>query len=145
MRRYSLVAVGGGLGSLLRFAIGESLAPVTPWSPLATLLINVSGSFVIAFLHFLSDPSGSIYLTPRIRLFLLVGFCGGYTTFSTFSLLCFEAIQHGRWFDALLNILLSHVLCLSGVWLGMMTSEYARAGLIRALRLIRFVFRRESE
>lgn len=145
MRRYTLVAVGGGLGSLLRFGFGEWIAPVTPWSPLATLLINISGSFAIAFLHFLSDPSGNVYLSPRIRLFLLVGFCGGYTTFSTFSLFCFEAIQHDQWFSALLNISLSNLLCIFGAWLGMITSDFTRAALIHALRLIRFAFRKEHE
>jgi CrcB protein len=145
MHRYLLVAVGGGIGSLVRSGVGEWIAPVTPWSPLATLLINASGSFVIAFLYFLSDPSGSVYLGPRIRLLLLVGFCGGYTTFSTFSLLCFEAIRRGRWLDALLNISLSHLLCLSGAWLGMVMSDFGRSALIGALRRMRFSFRRETE
>ena len=145
MRRYLLVALGGGLGSLLRFGVGEWMAPVTPWNPLATLLINISGSFVIAFLYFLSDPSGNVYLGPRLRLFLLVGFCGGYTTFSTFSLFSFDAIERGRWLDALLNILLSHLLCLSAAWFGMVSSDFARRALIGALRRARYSLRKESQ
>jgi len=118
MRRYGLVAIGGGIGSLLRFGISEWMGPMGVWAPLPLLIINVSGCFIISFLNFVSDPAGEFYLGPRSRLFLMVGFCGGYTTFSTFSLLSFDAIRQSRLLDLWLNVGFSHAFCLLGVWLG---------------------------
>ena len=134
MRKLFLVAIGGGLGTLLRFVIVEWMAPAHPWPPLSILIINVSGCFLISFLHFVSDPSGRIYIRPNSRLFLLVGFCGGYTTFSTFSLLSFEAIQHARWGDVWANILLSHLLCLIAAGLGYRLSSPASITFTRLLQ-----------
>jgi CrcB protein len=137
MRNYVLIAIGGGIGSLLRFGVGEWFAPFHSWPPLATLLINVSGCFLISFLHFVSDPSGRIYLGPKSRLFLLVGFCGGYTTFSSFSLLSFQAIHRQQWLDVWANILLSHLLCLVAVWLGYVVSTPFGLSLAKTSRYLR--------
>jgi fluoride exporter len=132
MRRYALVAIGGGFGSLLRFAITQWMAPMPVWSPLSILLINVSGCFLIAFLNFVSDPAGEIYLGPNSRIFLMVGVCGGYTTFSTFSLISFNALRHNAVIDLWLNIGLSHLLCLLAIWIGALLAS----GLPRALATI---------
>jgi len=137
MRKYVLVAIGGGIGSLLRFGITQWMAPMALWAPLSILIVNISGCFLISFLNFVSDPSGDIYLGPRSRLFLLVGVCGGYTTFSSFSLLSFNAARHGILLDVWLNIGLSHVLCLVSVWLGaIVAAPFPRAlrGIARLLR-----------
>jgi fluoride exporter len=137
MRRYFLVAMGGGIGSLMRYAVAQWVSSMPVWTPLAILIINVSGCFVISFLNFVSDPSGDIYLGPRSRLFLLVGICGGYTTFSSFSLISFIAARHGAMADLWLNIGLSHVLCLFSVWIGAMAAApfpHASRAFLRALR-----------
>ena len=137
MRRCFLVALGGGIGSLMRFAIAQWVSSMPVWTPLAILIINVSGCFLISFLNFVSDPAGDIYLGPHSRLFLLVGICGGYTTFSSFSLISFNAARHGGFSDLWLNIGLSHVLCLFGVWVGAIVAApfpHASRAVLRALR-----------
>src|SRR3981189_3563768 len=137
MRKYVLVAIGGGIGSLLRFGITQWMAPMSLWAPLSILIVNFSGFFLIFFRKFVSERPGEIYLGPRSRLFLLVGVCGGYTTFSAFSLLSFNAARRGILLDLWLNIGLSHVLCLVIVWLGaIVAAPFPRAlrGIARLLR-----------
>jgi len=99
MRRYWLVAIGGGIGTLMRFGISEWINGMGLWNPLVILIINVSGCFLISFLSFVSDPSGEFYLGPRSRIFLLVGLCGGYTHIQcvqfTFLRLCTAFPLHG--------------------------------------------------
>src|SRR5262249_4499078 len=137
MRRYILVAIGGGVGSVARFSITQFMAPLALWPPLSLLVVNASGCFLISFLNFVSDPSGDIYLGPRSRLFLLVGFCGGYTTFSSFSLLSFNAARNGNLLDLWLNIGLSHILCFFCVWLGAIVAAPFPHVLRRIVRLLR--------
>ena len=87
MRAYFLVALGGAIGTVGRFwlsgFIADRLSGSMPWN---TLVINVTGSFAIALFAGLTDPSGIWMVRPEWRLFFMVGICGGYTTFSAFSL-----------------------------------------------------------
>ena len=131
------MAIGGGIGSLMRFAIAQWVFSMSNWALLPILIINVSGCFAISFLNFVTDRSGEIYLGPHSRLFLLVGVCGGYTTFSSFSLISFVAARHGALADLWLNIGLSHILCLVSVWAGAIVAApfpHATRALLRALR-----------
>ena len=113
------VAVGGAVGSLLRFWLGElfSLLGLTAF-PWATLAANVSGSFLIGLIATLTGPDGRLLVTPELRLFWMVGICGGYTTFSSFSLQTLNLMSDGEWLQASFNIGGSVVLCLLAVWLG---------------------------
>jgi fluoride exporter len=80
--------------------------------------VNVTGSFAIGFLAAFTDPEGSYLVSPRLRQFFMIGVCGGYTTFSSFSLQTLDLVRDGDWFKAGLNTLLSFVCCLIAVWLG---------------------------
>ena len=86
-----------------------------PWG---TLIINVSGSFVIGLFAALTGPEGRWIVHPTGRQFFLVGICGGYTTFSSFSLQTLNLARDNEWMLAGANVLGSFVLCLIAVWLG---------------------------
>jgi CrcB protein len=119
-RQYLLVGIAGGVGTLCRYEVGEWLHPA--WVPLTTLIINLTGSLLIGSLQGLSEPESRFYLGPKTRLVLMTGFCGGYTTFSTFSLLSFYSMQSRSWNDVYLNIFASHLLGLIAVFAGYFAS-----------------------
>jgi fluoride exporter len=119
MRSYIVVMLGGALGTGARFwASGLIAERAGEFFPLGTLIVNITGSFAIGFLAAFADPEGRFLLSPRFREFFLVGVCGGYTTFSSFSLQTLDLIRDGDWFKAGLNTLLSFACCLAAVWLG---------------------------
>ena len=86
--------------------------------PMGTLFVNVSGSLLIGFLAAFSSPEGRWLPSPGFRQFFLVGVCGGYTTFSSFSLQTMNLLRDREWLYAGGNVLLSVVLCMLAVWLG---------------------------
>jgi CrcB protein len=86
-----------------------------PWN---TLTVNVTGSLVIGVLAALSEPDGKFLISPGLRSFLMIGVCGGYTTFSSFSLQTLNLMRDREWLYAGGNMLLSVVLCMLAVWLG---------------------------
>ena len=94
MSLYLWVALGSAIGGCLRYAIGRLMLPTTfPWS---TIVINLVGSFVIGFFGTLT-LAGSRYAAPEtMRIFVMVGVCGGFTTFSSFSLQTFDLLRTGR-------------------------------------------------
>jgi CrcB protein len=113
------VVVGGALGSLCRFWLSHLFVALGMGSfPWATILANVSGSLAIGLVATLTAPEGRVVALPETRAFLMVGFCGGYTTFSSFSLQTLALAQEGNWLQAAMNVALSLVLCLVAVWLG---------------------------
>jgi CrcB protein len=119
MGTYILVAIGSTIGGTLRFwlsgLIANAVGQTFPWG---TLVINITGSFAIGFFATLTGPDGRVFVPGQWRQFFMIGVCGGYTTFSSFSLQTLNLAQDGEWLWAGLNIALSVVLCLFGVWLG---------------------------
>ncbi len=104
------IALGGALGTVARFAIEALAVPVSAVLPLGTIGINLLGSFVIGFIGTLTLAHGRHPLGQTARLFLMVGVCGGFTTFSSFSLESFERLRGGGFYLALANVAIS-VLC----------------------------------
>ena len=113
-----LLALGGALGTLARFSLGVWAAPLSQALPWGTILINIAGSFVIGFVGTLTLATGRLPLPEPLRLFLMVGFCGGFTTFSSFSLQTLDLMRGGAPTRALANVALSVLLCLGAVALG---------------------------
>jgi CrcB protein len=113
------IFVGGGLGSLARWGasgfIANRVGETFPWG---TLVINVTGSFVIGWFATATGPEGRWMASSTFRQFFMLGICGGYTTFSSFSLQTLNLAENGQWLKAGANAVLSLVLCLLGVWLG---------------------------
>jgi fluoride exporter len=113
------VALGGALGSMARYWMAAAVAALTgPQFPWGTLLINILGSFVIGWFGALTGSRGAVSVPPDIRIFVMVGICGGFTTFSAFSLQTLELLQSGEILWAGFYILGSVTLCLLGVWIG---------------------------
>lgn len=116
---YFWIFLGSGLGGMTRFAlsglIARSLGETFPWG---TLLVNVSGSFLIGGFATLTSTEGRWWVSPSAREFVMLGLFGGYTTFSSFSLQTLELARDGEWLKAAANSLLSLLLCLIAVWLG---------------------------
>jgi CrcB protein len=113
------VAVGAAAGGLLRYWaalwIGRRAPGLFPWG---TLFINITGSAFIGFFSTFSGPEGRLLVSPQVKLLVMTGICGGYTTYSTFSLETLRLIQDRQYGAAALNAGASVLLCLLGVWLG---------------------------
>jgi fluoride exporter len=129
---YFWIAAGSALGGIARFwcsgVIARAFGETFPWG---TLIVNVSGSLLIGIIAALTGPDGRIFLGSTTRLALMAGFCGGYTTFSSFSIQTLSLVQDGEWWLAGANIALSVVACLVAVWAG-----YAFATSINAMKWI---------
>ena len=129
MIAYFWVAIGGALGSVARFWVNGLVASrfgaAFPWG---TLAINVGGSFIIGLVGALTSPESR--MDPQSRVFatqfLMVGVCGGYTTFSSFSWQTLQLIQERQWLYAGGNVLLSVMLCMIAVWLGYLAGGWIR-------------------
>jgi CrcB protein len=119
MDAYVWITIGSALGGAAHYAcsglaarlIGETF----PWG---TLIVNVAGSFVIGLFATLTGPDGRIFLGSTARQFVMFGLCGGFTTFSSFSLQTLELLHDGQWLEAFGNVVASVALCLLAVWLG---------------------------
>ncbi len=119
-----MVALGGALGSVGRYGVGLALARYESF-PLGTLLANVLGSLLIGFC---AGVFGGDQKSRPTALFLMVGFCGGFTTFSAFSLQTLELLQQQAWWKAGGNVVLSAGGCLLGTWLGFILGQSVKKG-----------------
>lgn len=130
MTAYLWIAVGSALGGIARYACSSLLAgwfgQTFPWG---TLAVNVLGSFIIGFFATLTGPDGRVTVSAEMRQFVTVGFCGGYTTFSSFSIQTLNLAQDGEIARAGLNVSASVALCLVSVWLG-----YVAAAAMNSIR-----------
>ena len=114
---YVWIALGAIVGASARYFLSGFVArTISATFPYGTLLINLTGSFVLGF--FLIYSSERVLLDPRWRLLVAVGFCGSYTTFSSYTFESFALMEQGQWLLMGSNILLSNVLCLVAVLAG---------------------------
>jgi CrcB protein len=119
MATYFWIALGGAIGSMGRYWVGLRVATLTglafPWG---TILINILGSLVIGFFAAFTGPDGRVAVPFNASAFVMVGLCGGFTTFSAFSLQTLLLARDGRLLQAGVNVLVSVVLCLVAVAIG---------------------------
>ena len=119
MGLYIWIAVGSALGGMARyFCSGLTARLIGETFPWGTVVVNVVGSFIIGFFATFTGPDGRVYASSTARQFLMTGFCGGYTTFSSFSLQTLNLMNDGEWFRAGGNIGVSVVCCMMAVWAG---------------------------
>jgi CrcB protein len=122
LTKYLAVAGGGAFGAVLRYYLGGSaLSRAAAPFPLATFVINVTGSFVIGF--FLTLVTERIYVNPNVRLAVAVGFVGAYTTFSTFEYDTARLVESKDYLYAFLNVVLSFVVGFAAVWAGIVAAR----------------------
>lgn len=118
------VAAGAALGGVLRYGanVGAGRMGLTAF-PWATLFVNVLGSMAIGFFATVTGDQGRLVARPELRMFVTAGICGGFTTFSSFSLETLRLIEDREWLLAGLNATGSLVLCLAAVFVGATSGE----------------------
>jgi CrcB protein len=128
LNQYLAIALGGALGSVLRFWIGSGIdgavsrgGQIFPWG---TIVVNITGCFIIGLFATLTGTEGRWLVPPLVRPFVMIGMCGGYTTFSSFGLQTLNLWNDNQRWEALGNVLISVVLCLVGVFIGATVADW---------------------
>ena len=118
MKDFLAISIAALLGANLRYLLSrltvEKLGPIFPYG---TLLINVAGSFIVGF--FVIWTTERVLIDPRWRILVVVGFCGSFTTFSSYAFETVAYFEHGQWLLMLANILSNNLLCLGAALVGM--------------------------
>ena len=111
------ISIGAIVGANLRYFVGQSVAKLLSSSlPYGTLIINITGRFILGF--FLVWTGERVRADPRWRMLIAIGFCGGYTTFSSFAYETFALFEQGRFAASALNVMVTNILCLLAVMAG---------------------------
>ena len=122
MKNYLIVGIGSALGGMTRYFLSNFVYKfLEPIFPYGTLVVNVVGSFLIGIFLFYLDANELI--SSEVRIFLTIGFCGGLTTFSTFTYETFNLIQNSEFLFAGLNIILNLFLTLLGILIAFIISQ----------------------
>jgi CrcB protein len=119
-----MVTLGGAAGTLARYLISFVALPIDRWLPWGTIMVNVTGCALIGFVGTLTLAHGRYPISEDLRLLLMVGLCGGYTTFSAFSLQTLDLLRSGAIARAGVNVVASVSLCIGAVWLGHLAAAY---------------------
>jgi CrcB protein len=123
-----IVMLGGALGTLARYVVSVVAMPISGAFPWGTVLTNVTGCFIIGFFGTLTLAHGRFPVSENVRLFVMIGMCGGYTTFSSFSLQTLDLLRAGAVTRAMMNVALSVALCVCAVGLGHLAAAHFNAG-----------------
>jgi CrcB protein len=119
---YLWISLGAIVGASSRYFVGRLVArAVTASFPYGTLLINVTGSFILGL--FLVWSTERVLPDPHWRLLIAIGFCGSYTTFSSYAYESFSLFEQGHYLLFAYNVLANNLLCLSGVLAGAMLAR----------------------
>ncbi len=129
-----LVALGGAIGTFGRYALALLAVPISQNLPWGTVLINIAGSFVIGFFGTLTLSHGRFPVPENLRLFVMVGVCGGFTTFSSFSLQTFDLLRAGATARACINVGASVILCLCAVAVGHVLAAQVNGGAVSVVQ-----------
>jgi CrcB protein len=137
MLRVLWLALGGAIGTASRYGLNGLISGHQskhyPWAvafPLGTMIVNTTGCFVVGFLAAVSGPTlGRMWLKPEWRDFLMVGFCGGYTTFSSYGLQTLNLARDSEWLFVAGNVIGSNLFGLLAVYLGVITGRFLQSRL----------------
>lgn len=130
-----VVMAGGALGTLARYVLSALALPISGRLPWGTILVNISGSFLIGFFGTLTLAHGRFPVSENWRLFVMIGICGGYTTFSSFSLQTLDLLREGALTRAFVNIAASVVLCVAAVAIGHQLASVMNGGAAQVAQL----------